>query len=145
MQLIRRVNHFLDDYFGQEARPGHAPIPGMAERQAVIEAVVADIQNKLNTGNEIDIGAKVNLIQHQADEGLAIGRSNARKIEQLAALLRRGYEERSEIMRAGAIDRQNFVEAIVSAHPELKDKLATPPEFTFEQRHDDSDPADTDG
>lgn len=34
---VRRVSHFLDDWFGEEARPGIAARPGVMERIGAVE------------------------------------------------------------------------------------------------------------
>ena len=36
-KIIKRIVHFLDDYFGTEERPGFEKVPGVAERIKNIE------------------------------------------------------------------------------------------------------------
>lgn len=52
---IKRFIHFLDDYFGEEARPGFEGRPGMQERIRLIEEDVKHIsyEMKPNSGTSI--------------------------------------------------------------------------------------------
>ena len=53
--LIKRFIHFLDDYFGEEARPGFPGRPGMQERLAFMEKEIKGIsyEMKPNSGSSI--------------------------------------------------------------------------------------------
>ena len=53
--LIKRFIHFLDDYFGEEARPGFESRPGMQERLKFIESEISCISYEMrpNSGSSI--------------------------------------------------------------------------------------------
>ena len=53
--LIKRFIHFLDDYFGEEARPGFEARPGMQERLKFIESEISCISYEMrpNSGSSI--------------------------------------------------------------------------------------------
>lgn len=53
--LIKRFIHFLDDYFGEEERPGFPGRPGMQERIRVMEEELKTIsyEMKPNSGTSI--------------------------------------------------------------------------------------------
>ncbi len=55
MILVKRFIHFLDDYFGEEARPGFPGRPGMQERLAFMEKEIKGIsyEMKPNSGSSI--------------------------------------------------------------------------------------------
>lgn len=54
-QLTKRFIHFLDDYFGEEGRPGFDGRPGMQERLRVVEQELKTIsyEMKPNSGSSI--------------------------------------------------------------------------------------------
>jgi hypothetical protein len=54
-KLTKRFIHFLDDYFGEEERPGFAGRPGMQERLHNMEVEVKTIsyEMKPNSGSSI--------------------------------------------------------------------------------------------
>lgn len=55
MILVKRFIHFLDDYFGEEERPGFDSRPGMQERLKFMENEIACIsyEMKPNSGSSI--------------------------------------------------------------------------------------------
>lgn len=44
--MTRRMSHFLDDWFGEDARPGRAAIPAMPERIARLERGYAEVSRE---------------------------------------------------------------------------------------------------
>jgi hypothetical protein len=54
-KLVKRFIHFLDDYFGEEERPGFEGRPGMQERLKIIEMQVDHISYEMrpNSGSSI--------------------------------------------------------------------------------------------
>ena len=38
VRFLRRVGHFLDDFYGEDKRPGQAQRPGLMQRMQTIEA-----------------------------------------------------------------------------------------------------------
>lgn len=55
MKLVKQFIHFLDDYFGEEERPGFAGRPGMQERLKRMEDDMKSIvyEMKPNSGSSI--------------------------------------------------------------------------------------------
>jgi hypothetical protein len=53
--LVKKFIHFLDDYFGEEARPGFDGRPGMQERMRNIEEELKCVayEMKPNSGSSI--------------------------------------------------------------------------------------------
>jgi hypothetical protein len=54
-KLVKRFIHFLDDYFGEEERPGFEGRPGMQERLRYMESEIACISYEMrpNSGSSI--------------------------------------------------------------------------------------------
>ena len=53
--LVKRFIHFLDDYFGEEARPGFEGRAGMQERMRIIEQELKCVSYEMrpNSGTSI--------------------------------------------------------------------------------------------
>ena len=54
-KLVKRFIHFLDDYFGEEARPGFEGRAGMQERMLIIEQELKCVSYEMrpNSGTSI--------------------------------------------------------------------------------------------
>jgi hypothetical protein len=54
-KLVKRFIHFLDDYFGEEERPGFEGRPGMQERLGYLESEISCISYEMrpNSGTSI--------------------------------------------------------------------------------------------
>jgi len=54
-KLVKRFIHFLDDYFGEEERPGFEGRPGMQERLKYLESEISCISYEMrpNSGTSI--------------------------------------------------------------------------------------------
>lgn len=54
-RLVRRVDHFFDDWGGEPARPGVAARPGVMERLGTIEQEVAAVKHEVfpNAGESL--------------------------------------------------------------------------------------------
>ena len=54
-KLVKRFIHFLDDYFGEEERPGFEGRPGMQERLRSLESEISCISYEMrpNSGSSI--------------------------------------------------------------------------------------------
>ena len=54
-KLVKRFIHFLDDYFGEEKRPGFEGRPGMQERLRYLESEISCISYEMrpNSGSSI--------------------------------------------------------------------------------------------
>lgn len=55
IKLTKRFIHFLDDYFGEEERPGFCGRPGMQERMRIIEEELKCVSYEMrpNSGTSI--------------------------------------------------------------------------------------------
>jgi hypothetical protein len=55
IKLTKRFIHFLDDYFGEEERPGFEGRPGMQERMRIIEQELKCVSYEMrpNSGTSI--------------------------------------------------------------------------------------------
>jgi len=51
-KVIKKFIHFLDDFIGEEERPGSPARPGVSERLTGLEDTVKDINVKFNEMNE---------------------------------------------------------------------------------------------
>lgn len=49
--VARRVGHFLDDWFGEDAREGHPATPGVMERLEAIEHRLDSLEDAVNEGH----------------------------------------------------------------------------------------------
>lgn len=56
-RVIRRTQHFLDDWFGEEARDGVPARPGVMERLEAMEAALVTATGRLD-GLEGDVGPR---------------------------------------------------------------------------------------
>jgi hypothetical protein len=54
-KLVKRFIHFLDDYFGEEERPGFEGRPGIQERLGYLESEISCISYEMrpNSGTSI--------------------------------------------------------------------------------------------
>lgn len=50
--IVRRISHFLDDWFGEEARDGQPARPGVMERLEALEASVASLEATMTDHTE---------------------------------------------------------------------------------------------
>jgi len=64
-KLLKRFIHFLDDYFGEEARPGFAGRPGMQERLRKIEEDVDHISYEMKPNSGSSIKDAINRIEQR--------------------------------------------------------------------------------
>jgi len=60
---FKRFIHFLDDYFGEEARPGFSGRPGMQERLRKIEEDVDHISYEMKPNSGSSIKDAINRIE----------------------------------------------------------------------------------
>lgn len=51
LPFLRRVGHFLDDWFGEEARPGFPARPGVPARLAAIETEQRRVSHEVQTNS----------------------------------------------------------------------------------------------
>ena len=68
MILIKRFIHFLDDYFGEEARPGFEGRPGMQERLKFMEEEIACISFEMRPNHGTSIKDAVERIEKRLDK-----------------------------------------------------------------------------
>ena len=66
--LIKRFIHFLDDYFGEEARPGFEARPGMQERLKFIESEISCISYEMRPNSGSSIKDAIDRIERRLKE-----------------------------------------------------------------------------
>lgn len=64
-QLTKRFVHFLDDYFGEEERPGFQGRPGMQERLRNLEEEVKTISYEMKPNSGSSIKDAINRIERR--------------------------------------------------------------------------------
>lgn len=67
-QLTKRFIHFLDDYFGEEERPGFDGRPGMQERLRNLEVEVKTISYEMKPNSGSSIKDAINRIEKRLDQ-----------------------------------------------------------------------------
>lgn len=65
--LTKRFIHFLDDYFGEEARPGFDGRPGMQERMRIIEEELKCVAYEMKPNSGSSIKDAINRIEKRLD------------------------------------------------------------------------------
>lgn len=66
--LVKRFIHFLDDYFGEEQRPGFEGRPGMQERMRIIEEEIKCISFEMRPNHGTSIKDAVNRIENRLEK-----------------------------------------------------------------------------
>ena len=67
-KLIKRFIHFLDDYFGEEERPGFNGRPGMQERMRIIEKELKHVAYEMRPNHGTSIKDAINRIEKRLDQ-----------------------------------------------------------------------------
>jgi hypothetical protein len=67
-KLVKRFIHFLDDYFGEEPRPGFDGRPGMQERLRFMEQEIACISFEMRPNHGTSIKDAVGRIEERLDK-----------------------------------------------------------------------------
>ena len=67
-KLVKRFIHFLDDYFGEEARPGFEGRPGLQERLKFMEDEIACISFEMRPNHGTSIKDAVGRIEDRLDK-----------------------------------------------------------------------------
>ena len=65
--LTKRFIHFLDDYFGEEERPGFQGRPGMQERMRIIEQELRHISYEMKPNSGTSIKDAINRIEKRLE------------------------------------------------------------------------------
>jgi hypothetical protein len=65
--LTKRFIHFLDDYFGEEERPGFDGRAGLQERLRIIEMQVESISYEMKPNSGSSIKDAINRIEKRLD------------------------------------------------------------------------------
>ena len=68
IKLVKRFIHFLDDYFGEEERPGFEGRPGMQERLKFMEEEIACISFEMRPNHGTSIKDAVERIEKRLDK-----------------------------------------------------------------------------
>ena len=66
--LIKRFIHFLDDYFGEEERPGFQGRPGMQERMRIIEQELKCVSYEMRPNSGTSIKDAINRIEKRLEQ-----------------------------------------------------------------------------
>ena len=66
--LIKRFIHFLDDYFGEEERPGFEGRPGMQERLAYMESEISCISYEMRPNSGTSIKDAIGRIEKRLEQ-----------------------------------------------------------------------------
>jgi hypothetical protein len=67
-KLVKRFIHFLDDYFGEEERPGFYGRPGMQERMRIIEEELRHISYEMRPNSGTSIKDAIDRIEKRLDQ-----------------------------------------------------------------------------
>ena len=67
-KLVKRFIHFLDDYFGEEPRPGFDGRPGMQERLRFMEEEIACISFEMRPNHGTSIKDAVGRIEERLEK-----------------------------------------------------------------------------
>jgi hypothetical protein len=67
-KLVKRFIHFLDDYFGEEERPGFEGRPGMQERLKFMEEEIACISFEMRPNHGTSIKDAIGRIEDRLDK-----------------------------------------------------------------------------
>ena len=67
-KLIKRFIHFLDDYFGEEERPGFEGRPGMQERLRFMEEEIACISFEMRPNHGTSIKDAIGRIEDRLNK-----------------------------------------------------------------------------
>jgi hypothetical protein len=68
IKLTKRFIHFLDDYFGEEERPGFEGRPGMQERLRMLEFELQTISYEMKPNSGTSIKDAVNRIEKRLEQ-----------------------------------------------------------------------------
>lgn len=68
IKLVKRFIHFLDDYFGEEERPGFEGRPGMQERLKFMEEEIACISFEMRPNHGTSIKDAISRIENRLDK-----------------------------------------------------------------------------
>jgi len=68
IKLTKRFIHFLDDYFGEEERPGFPGRPGMQERLRMLEFELQTISYEMKPNSGTSIKDAVNRIEKRLEQ-----------------------------------------------------------------------------
>jgi hypothetical protein len=67
-KLVKRFIHFLDDYFGEEERPGFNGRPGMQERMRIIEEELKCVSYEMRPNSGTSIKDAIGRIEKRLDQ-----------------------------------------------------------------------------
>jgi hypothetical protein len=67
-KLLKRFIHFLDDYFGEEERPGFDGRPGMQERLKFMEEEISCISFEMRPNHGTSIKDAIGRIEDRLDK-----------------------------------------------------------------------------
>ncbi len=68
IKLTKRFIHFLDDYFGEEERPGFEGRPGMQERMLIIEQELKCVSYEMRPNSGTSIKDAIGRIEKRLEQ-----------------------------------------------------------------------------
>lgn len=66
--FVRRLGHFVDDWFGETGRPGGKPTPGVLERLTAIENRLARVEGQFSPNGGGSLRDAVNRVEAAVTE-----------------------------------------------------------------------------
>jgi hypothetical protein len=63
LPLVRRIGHFVDDWFGEDGRAGGRPTPGVLDRLKAIEGRLNQIEGQFHTNGGSTLRDAVNRVE----------------------------------------------------------------------------------
>ena len=66
--VVKRFIHFLDDYFGEEERPGFQGRPGMQERMRIIEQELKCVSYEMRPNSGTSIKDAIGRIEKRLEQ-----------------------------------------------------------------------------
>jgi hypothetical protein len=68
LPLIRRIGHFVDDWFGEDGRAGAARTPGVLDRLKAIEGRLSAVEGQFTTNGGSTMRDAVNRVEQTVKE-----------------------------------------------------------------------------
>lgn len=68
LPVIRRIGHFVDDWFGESGRPGTPPVPGVLDRLAAIESRLSRVEGQFQPNSGSTLRDAVDRVEEQVQQ-----------------------------------------------------------------------------
>ena len=66
--LVRRIGHFADDWFGEDARPGGKRTPGVLDRLSAIESRLERVESQFQPNSGSTLRDAVDRVEEQVQQ-----------------------------------------------------------------------------